>query len=350
MTKRLVGQAIAFCGLSSAALRASLSLLLLLFLALPLQAQYTLYACLSSSKDYFVGAKLSPSGLFLKSSSGEWHHAGYNHPFLTGLDYDTANPSILYVAAGNALIRIADHGESWKFLTGSDVTELRDVAVDRNAPGTIYFGYSHGIRVSHDSGATWQEIGATLHRKYTEAIRVDRRQAGVLLAGGEEGIFRSEDAGKTWRISGAAGFQVSRIEQSPHDACAWLAATQQGGLFSSTDCGKTFESVGRIGVDRNLYDIAYDPSDAKRIAVAGWGPGVLLSEDGGKTWQSRNAGLPRPEVIAVIFDPVNHGRVYASVNEDALYVSNDLGKTWTKDGLESSVVSRLKFIPEVAGK
>jgi photosystem II stability/assembly factor-like uncharacterized protein len=243
---------------------------------------------------------------------------------------------------------MSEHGAKWRFLTGSDLTELRDLAVDHNTPGTIYFGYVHGIRVSHDRGATWQEIGGGLHRKYTEALRVDRRQPGVLLAGGEEGIFRSDDAGRTWRIAGAAGFQVSRIEQSPHDPCQWLAVTQQGGVFGSTDCGVTFENVGRVGVDRNLFDIAYDPTDAKRIAVAGWGPGVVVSEDGGKTWQPRNAGLPRPEAISLVFDPTHSGRLYAAINEDGLYVSNDAGKTWSKDGLESSVVYRLRFVPERA--
>jgi photosystem II stability/assembly factor-like uncharacterized protein len=313
-------------------------------MAFPVTAQYTLYACLTSTKEYFVGAKLSPSGLFIKSQGGEWQHAGYNHPFLTGLDYDAET---LYASAGNALIRISDHGQKWKFMTGSDVTELRDVAVDRNSPGTIYFGYSHGIRVSHDRGATWQEIGAGLHRKFTEALRVDRRQAGVLLAGGEEGIFRSDDAGKTWRVAGAAGFQITHIEQSPHDPCGWLATTQRGGLFGSSDCGKTFENIGRVGVERNLYDVAYDPTDSKRMAVAGWGPGVAVSEDGGKIWQSRNTGLSRPEVVSVVFDPVNSGRMYASVNEDALYVSNDAGKNWSREGLEASVICRLKFVPEV---
>jgi photosystem II stability/assembly factor-like uncharacterized protein len=86
------------------------------------------------------------------------------------------------------------------------------------------------------------------------------------------------------------------------------------------------------------------------VAVAGWGPGVVVSEDGGKTWQSRNVGLPRPEVISLVFDPMHSGRMYASINEDALYVSNDAGKNWSKEGLESSAVYRLRFVPNGAGK
>jgi photosystem II stability/assembly factor-like uncharacterized protein len=166
------------------------------------------------------------------------------------------------------------------------------------------------------------------------------------VAGNEEGIFRSEDGGNRWRLAGAAGIQVLHLEQSPHDPCYWLAATEGGGLFASSDCGVTFESNGNLGVGRNLYDIAFDPSSPNRIAVAGWGPGVAITEDRGKTWQLRNSGLPAPTVWSVAFDPASPGRIYASVHEEALYVSNDNGLTWAKDGLEGSAVFRMKFVPE----
>lgn len=321
-------------------------MLLLGMLTLPVSGQYTLYTCMVTSKDYVVGAKLPPSGIFLKTGTGEWRHAGYNHPFINALDYDPRDPSTVYVAAGNGLLRLSERGERWKILTGSDVTELQDVAVDRNAPGTIYFSHTAGIRVSHDRGATWSDAGAGLHRKYTQAIRVDSRRSGFLVAGNEEGIWRSEDGGKSWRSAGAAGYQVLHIEQSPHDACYWLAATEGGGLFASTDCGITFESNGNLGVGHNLYDIAFDPSSADRIAVAGWGPGVAISENRGKTWQLRNTGLPAPSVWSVAFDPAVRGRIYAGVHAEALYVSDDNGRSWARDGLEGTAVYRMKFVPE----
>jgi photosystem II stability/assembly factor-like uncharacterized protein len=321
-------------------------LLLLAMLPPQVWGQYTLYTCMVTSKDYVVGAKLPPSGIFLKPASGGWRHAGYNHPFVSALDYDPADPGTLYVAAGNGLIRVREHGEKWKILTGSEVTELQDVSVDRQAPGTIYFSHTAGIRVTHDGGATWSDASAGLHRKYTAAIRVDSRKSGVLMAGNEEGIFRSEDGGKSWRPAGAAGFQVLHIEQSPHDACYWMAATQGGGLFVSTDCGVSFESAGNLGAGRNVSDIAFDPASPKRIAVAGWSVGVAVSEDLGKTWQLRNQGLPSNAVWSVAFDPAQAGRIYAGVHEEALYVSQNYGKTWTKDGLEGSRVFRMKFVPE----
>jgi photosystem II stability/assembly factor-like uncharacterized protein len=310
--------------------------------------QHTLYTCMVTSKDYVVGAKLPPSGIFRRLPTGEWRHAGFNHPFVAAVDFDPRDPATLFIAAGNGLIRATDHGERWTILTGSDVTELSDVAVDPNAPGTIYFTHTAGIRVTHDAGASWTELAASLHRKYTLAIRVDSRHSGVLLAGNEEGILRSDDGGSSWRNAGAAGYQILRIEQSPTEPCYWLASTQGGGLFASSDCGRSFESNGRLGVDRNLADIAFDPASPDRIAVAGWGTGVAISENRGKTWQSRNAGLPGTSVWSVAFDPTQPGRMYASVHEEALYRSEDYGRTWVKDGLPGSRVFRMKFVPEAA--
>jgi photosystem II stability/assembly factor-like uncharacterized protein len=314
----------------------------------PLVGQYSLYTCMVTSKDYVVGAKLPPSGIFRKSPGGEWRHAGFNHPFVNALDFDPREPGTLYVAAGNGLMGVTEHGERWKILTGSDVTELMDVSVDRNQPHTIYFTHTAGIRVTHDGGATWSDASAGLHRKYSQAIRVDSRRAGVLVAGNEEGVFRSEDGGASWKLAGAAGYQVLHVEQSPHDPCYWLAATEGGGLFVSTDCGVSFESNGNLGVGRILSDIAFDPGSPNRLAVAGWSVGVAISEDHGKTWQFRNSGLPSSSVWSVAFDPASPGRVYASVHEEALYVSQDYGRTWAKDGLEGSRVFRMRFVPEAA--
>ena len=41
-------------------------------------------------KGYVVGAKLPPSGIFVKSAGGEWRHVGFNHPSINALDFDPA--------------------------------------------------------------------------------------------------------------------------------------------------------------------------------------------------------------------------------------------------------------------
>lgn len=318
-----------------------------LFLLPALHAQYSLYTAATVSRGYVVGAKLPPSGLF-RSRANQWEHIGFSHPFIQALDYDSRDPSLLYLAAGNGLIRAAEYGRVWTILTGADVTELRDLAVDRNAPGTIYFAHTAGIRRTRDGGSTWEPADSGIRRKYTEAIRVDRTRAGHLVAGTEDGLFSSADAGRSWTRAGASGFQVFHIEQAPHDPCLWLATTQRGGVFVSRDCAASFENLGRAGIDRNVYDVAFDPADDRRVALASWGDGVIVTEDGGKTWQLRNQGLPRPDVWSVAFDPAHPGRLYAGVHEEALYVSEDSGRTWRRDALAGSMIHRMLFIPERA--
>jgi photosystem II stability/assembly factor-like uncharacterized protein len=308
-------------------------------------ADWTLYAAAATTKNYVVGAKLLPSGLFSRQAATDWRLQGHANPFTFALDYDPRDPAVVYVAAGNGLIRIPRGGSTWKILTAEDVTEVRDVSLD--PAGAIYFSHSAGIRISTDKGVTWREIGQSLPRRYCDAIRADRQSAGTAIAGCEDGLWRTADQGLHWVRSGAAGLQVMRLEQSPHDACLWMAGTQGGGLFVSDDCGKTFENRGNIGVGRNLYDIAFDPTTPKRVAVAGWGVGIGVSEDGGRTWVMRDRELPSSDIWSIAFDPGKSGRLYASVHEEAVYVSEDAGATWRRDGLEGSIVNRMKFIPEV---
>lgn len=317
-------------------------LLLLLALAGVCSGQHRLHAVGVTTRDWVVGKPLLPGGLFVKADGGEWRNPGHRHPYMMGLAWLAEAPGTLFAAAGNGVIRITPDGR-WRILTGSDVTELRDISA--GAGGALVFGHTAGLRMSLDRGETWKELSAGLHRKYVNAVRADRTKAGRIVAGTEEGLFVSEDGGGKWAPAGAMGFQAMHIEQSPHDGRVWLAVTEQGGLFRSGDGGRTFENAGNVGVGRNLYDIAFDATDAKRIAVGGWGPGVQVSEDGGKTWAARNAGLPRPDVWSLAFDPDHAGRLYAAVHEEAVYVSEDAGRTWKEDGLKGSIVYRMFFVP-----
>ena len=322
------------------------ALILLLFSALSAFAQHQLYACVSNSKGYVVGAKLQPSGVFRKTAAGEWEHLGFNHPFTSALALSPLDSETMFLAAGNGVIQLGrpGSGDRWKILTGSDVTELRDITFDPHRAKTIYFTHTRGIAASNDSGVTWHDASGNLKHRYTESVRVDRDKSNVLLAATEAGLFRSEDAGTHWALAGAGGFETLRVEQSPADSCRWLATTELGGFFASTDCGKSFESIGgQVAVERSVYDLAWNTLHPHQAAAAGFSFGVAVSNDDGATWEFRNTGLPRADVWSVAWDPDHAGRLYASVHEEGVYVSQDSGKTWKLDGLPGTAVNRFYF-------
>ncbi|MBK9169474.1 MAG: hypothetical protein IPM24_18705 [Bryobacterales bacterium] len=312
------------------------------------QTRHNLHACVVNAKSWVTGAKLAASGLIRLDETQGVEQLGFVHPMILAADYDRRDPSVLYLAAGNGLIRATDGGRTWRITTGWDVTELRDVTVDPNAPGTVYFTHTAGIHRTTDGGATWQPADQGIDGKYCETIQADRARAGRVVAGCVNGVFLTEDGGASWRRTGAEGIQVRRVAQSPHRPQEWLAGTQMAGLLRSTDGGRTWEAAGDVAVERNLYDIAFDPAQPGRIALAGWGTGVLVSEDNGKTWERRGQGLPRWDIWSVTFDPGRPGRLYANVHEEALYVSEDAGRTWRNAGFDGAVIYRLHFFPEAA--
>lgn len=316
-------------------------------LAVCAHAEHRLHALGVTTKGWVVGAALLPGGVFVRQPGGEWVNPGYRHPLMTALAWLPGEPETLYIAAGDGVIRIDAEGR-WRVLTDETVTELQDISAGPD--GSLVFGHTAGFRLSTDRGQSWREISAGLPQRYGKAVRIDRTNPERIVAGTEGGFYVSSDRGRTWRLAGASGFQAMRVEQSPHEARLWLAVTQKGGIFRSTDGGLTFEATARDpAAGRNLYDIAFDPTDARRIAVCGWGPGVLVSEDGGLTWEARNRGLPRPDVWSVAFDPDRPGRLYASVHEEALYVSEDAGRSWRVEGLPGSIVLKMAFVPVRGG-
>lgn len=309
------------------------------------EVKHRLYGCGITSRGWVVGQRLLPSGLFERIGE-EWRRLGFLHPVLTTLDYDPRDPRVLYIAAGNGCIRSADGGNSFRITTGWEVTELQDVAVDPNAPDSVWVALPDGVLMSRNQGQSWERREPRVGRRFMQSIRVDRWRAGRVLAGGELGIFLSDDEGRRWRQVFSGG-QVTDIAQSPHTPGWWMAATQDSGVWSSRDGGIRWARVEGVAADRAIYNVSFDATSARRVAVSGWGVGVMVSEDEGQHWQRRTSGLPGAQVWRVAFDPDAAGRMWASVHEEAVYVSENAGERWRVAGLPGSILYDLVFVPEV---
>jgi hypothetical protein len=314
-------------------------------------AGHDLYLCvnLSGQGSGVMGrGGAARSGLYRFTGRQGFEHLGPHHIRMFTLTHDPREPSTLFVAALDGVLRTRDGGRTWRTLTGWDMTEPKALAFDRQAPDHLYAALPDGIAFSPDRGVTWERRHAGIRRAYTNALVVDRTRAGRLLAGTELGIYLSEDAARTWRLVQPTARVTYDLRQSPSDPRDFLAVTGRDGALRSRDGGRTWQPVPGIGRDRTLHQGLFDPTDARRLVVGGWGVGVQVSEDGGATWQDRTAGLPRREVWSVAADPDTPGRLYAAPYLDDLYVSDDLGRSWRGLALGKATVYSLVFVPRSA--
>ncbi|MCF7689482.1 MAG: hypothetical protein K9M98_10600 [Cephaloticoccus sp.] len=327
-------------------------LLLGLFLgatALPAAPRQDFIICANVNKGYVIGSKIvTTNGLFRLDATGTWQHFGYNDTTLTAVAFDPRDHNVIYTSALNGLWASYDGGKAWRMVNSWDLTEGRDVAVDPNAPDTVYLAHTDGVAVSTDRAKTLEHRnhGLPERGRFAQSIEVDRTMAGRVFAGCEKGIYLTEDAGMNWRQVLPSTTQVNDIQQSPHDPALWLAGTDHQGAWMSHDRGLTWQQISGLSTENPVYNVTFDPTNAERMAVGGWTEGIWTSEDGGKTWTARNAGLPgHHRVWRVGVDP-NTGRLYASVFKETLYYSDDFGRTWQADPkLEGSLVNFFISLP-----
>jgi hypothetical protein len=310
------------------------------------EAKHDLYLCaLLSGQGQVMGARSQVlSGVYRSSDRATAEHVGFPHIRMSNVVGDPRNPDGLYMTALNGVIHSTDRGKTWRILTSWDMTEPKGIAVDPHAPDHIYVGLPDGIGVTTDGGKTWLRANAGIRRSYTHAIVVDRTRAGRVVAGTERGIYLSEDAAKTWRLVQETTDVTYDLRQSPHDPKVFFAVTATSGALWSTDGGATWKRIEAIPTSHTLHFCAFDPNDARRLALCGWEAGVQLSEDGGRSWVDRTAGLPNRQVWSVAIDPDYPGRIYAAPYLQPVHVSDDFGRTWKPLFFEKATVFSMSFV------
>lgn len=297
-----------------------------------------------------IGSRdVAKNGVYVRTADGGFTHRGINYPAMLGGAFDPRDARVFHVAAICGVLTTTDGGFTWRIGTSWDMTEPKAVAVDPNAPDMVYAALPDGLGVSADRGHSWarRENGLPARGKYTQIVTVDRTAAGRVFAGSETGIYLTEDAAQNWRRVFPTVDTVTDIRQSPHDPKHWLAVSQSAGALESRDGGLTWAPLAGIPDRQALYNVAFDPTRAGRIAIASWSLGLLTSEDDGATWAFRNDGLPeKHRVWRTAVDPDN-GRLYAAIDGGALYGSDDFGRTWRPLGMDDSRIQSFVFVPRI---
>lgn len=281
------------------------------------------------------------AGIFVSSNNGSSWVKGQNIPSdrtITFVAIDRSNPYRMYAAADQGVFRSLNGGSGWKKVLdrmtaddddqfsdgeeGEDDGEaeqegaIRGIALDESRPGMLYAATSEGLRISRDSGETWQRAGTLgLGSRDIRHILLDTDMKPRIYAATGRGVFRFTPASDVWEelyigmVSPEIRYLALSRDINTERKTLW-AATQKGIYRATVPVHNSENSLRESGTDPEqemLSVFAHEPTIMEvreaaieyaevqpdkiskwRRAAAGraWLPDIKVEYAKGKDWQS----------------------------------------------------------------
>ena len=239
-------------------------------------------------------------------------------PASNQLVFAPSDPQLIVARTTFGILRSNDDGGTWSWLCedalGLGPTSSEDPELGLTANDSLIVGLSLGLKVSPDTGCTWNTITSTgLQGQLVKDIVVRPDNPHTVLA--LTSTFEPQ-AGS----DGGAGYVQ--------------------GVFTSPDDGVTWTQTGTIDPDATVTTIDVAASDPQRIYVSAFrGQGatrttsLFVSTNGGGAWNEYPTPFDPAHEAAVYIagvDPKNADVVYLrSEGTSRLMVTNNGGKSFT---------------------
>ncbi len=239
--------------------------------------------------------------------------------YIGDIAIDSLNPSILYaVGSREGIYKSTDAGNSWQMMSFSEAVPdpLGGILIDPIDPSTLYCASNNCLLKSIDGGVSWQNLFRGSHgfencTAYVRVLEMDPFDNRVLYVGGgshcpESGgtIYKTDNGGASWK-------NIGRNLNLPARAMV--------------------EAIGVVGGGRLLVGV--NDQELQR-----WGRGkVFYSGNNGQTWREVDFGQTEDRFIFSVFvNPFNLKEVWISggplhndpIKQPLLYKSSDGGVSW----------------------
>jgi len=304
-----------------------------------------------------AGSATNPSIIFAATRDGvlrtidagaSWTQLTYESA--TAVAVDPSNDQVVVIGVpGAGIYRSADRGQSFALSnSGLDNTDVR-VLVPGTAAGTFFVAlYSNatggwgGVFRSTDAGATWASWNGSgaggLPSRFVTSVAVTA--SGAVIAG----TYDAATGGRAYRRVGA-GSWVSAIASNTSGVIAlhadrnapstvWLGTRVQG-VWKSANDGASFVASSNAAQDvfNDVQALGTIPGTANRVLAAAVGLGVYVSTDGGANWPKSSAGLAADRAVALepgasaseLFMGTDGGGMYRSTNGGTSFVAANAG-------------------------
>jgi hypothetical protein len=258
------------------------------------------------------------------------------------------NDATTLVATGLDEVRIStDTGATWNDVTAAYVSTIKhDISFD----GTRIFV---GSKYTDNSGVGWTDYNDGVGSSDTELLAFfiqDPTSASTCYMTSMRGFAKSTDSGATWSdaVTGLFGVTVSAIDQASDKNIVYLAAT--AGIAKSTDFTSasgptwTYPLMINDSGDSPTAVLIVDPytsNTAAQSLIAGSAVKVSRSSDGGSTWSSATITAtldPRDCITDFARGALALYATYKNVDDDTggVLYSTDDGATWADMSLTNS--------------
>jgi hypothetical protein len=198
--------------------------------------------------------------------------------------------------------------------------------------GNLYAGASAlnatggGIYLSTDGGNTWVPTaplsnGSVVTTTTVDSIAVDPNAPGTVYAAGSGNLYQTTDGGGLWKqLSQAVGPSAAIAIAKTGSSSSIVYVGSSTGLIYSTNSGTSWTPPTAAPGTGAVSALIVDPNNAL-TAYAGTPTGVYQTVNGGANWVAVNNGLPGGGVTSLA---INGAAVYATVVHAVIVTENGL--------------------------
>ncbi len=267
-------------------------------------------------------------------SGGAWRSSGLVHQHIRTLAVDSNNPQAVYAGdAGGSIFASSDGGLHWNEyrdgLPGMAINALSFDASDKK----LYAATASGLFVSTGVARHWHNAGASLSAPGYVALAVDLNAPHTIYIASRNEAFASQDDGHTLaalafhRLAPAAS-SINGLTFDSDKQQLWVATTTGVYRFASGNASWQALNTG-LPATSDVYAVqpASISGGAAGLVFAATNHGFYRSPDGGEHWARSQQSLARTSVRSLLVDFRNPSTVYVGTGMGVLR-SDDSGQTW----------------------
>jgi photosystem II stability/assembly factor-like uncharacterized protein len=261
------------------------------------------------------------------------------------IDYNTANPNLVYYGSNSTIYKSTDMGETFS-QTGTNVpgaSEIKCIILDDSNPGTFIVAIESSpndkIYKTTNDGLNWTlTLDEGQMSYFGIPVTHDPSNPNTLYTMTGVNFKKSTDFGSTWTTIASNFGPISApcdIEVFP-DTSIILIGDNGTGIFRSTDYGLTWSQEYSTSGEIPTIAINYTEPGIAWATKWGGGGGFLKSTDFGDTWVAQSA-FSGTSMWGVHVQPTDGNVVITGCYScGSTWRTRNGGATWTQINISSS--------------